>query len=92
LQGDGLELLQPVLHRLAEVVAALAERGVALFDEAALLPRQRQRRAMAVGGYARVVPRPITLSSPIFPRFEDRRRLPRGLGETLGCSNTRRSR
>ena len=49
LPGDGIELLQPVLHRLAEIVAALAERGVALLDEAALLPGQRQRRAMAVG-------------------------------------------
>src|SRR5688572_10785077 len=47
--GDGIELFPPVLRRLAEIVAAAAERGVALVDEAALLPGQCQRRAMAVG-------------------------------------------
>jgi hypothetical protein len=29
LPGDRIELLQPVFHRLAEVITALAERGVA---------------------------------------------------------------
>ena len=48
-----VELVQPLLHRLAQVVAAAAERGVALVDEVALLPGQRQRRAMAVGFRAR---------------------------------------
>ena len=49
LPGDRVELLQPLFHRLAKIVATLAERGVALLDEVALLPGQRQRRAMAVG-------------------------------------------
>jgi hypothetical protein len=51
LQGDSLELLQPILHRLTEVVTALAERGVALFDEVALLPGQRSA-AQVIGGSA----------------------------------------
>src|SRR6185312_13563393 len=53
LPGDRIELLQPLLHRLTEVITALAERGVALLVEITLLPGQRQRRAMAVGFRAR---------------------------------------
>lgn len=49
LPGDRIELFQPIFHRLAEIIAALAERTVALLDEVALLPGQRQRRAMAAG-------------------------------------------
>jgi len=49
LPGDRIELVQPLLHRLAEVTAAAAERRVAFLDKVALLPGQRQRRAMAVG-------------------------------------------
>jgi len=48
LPGDRIELVQPVL-RLTEVIAAAAERRVALLDKVGLLPGQRQRRAMAVG-------------------------------------------
>jgi hypothetical protein len=43
LAGDIVELVQPLLHRLAQVVAAAAERDVALLDEVALLSGQRQR-------------------------------------------------
>src|SRR4051812_39537796 len=37
LPSDRVESLQPILHRLTEVITALAERAVALFDEVALL-------------------------------------------------------
>ena len=53
LPGDRIELVQPFLHRLAQVIAAAAERGVALVDEVTLLLGQCQRRAMAVGFRAR---------------------------------------
>jgi len=38
LPGDGIELVQPIRHRLAQIKAAAAERRVALVDEVALLP------------------------------------------------------
>ena len=41
-----IEPVQPLFHRLAQIVAAAAERGVALVDEVALLPGQRQRGPM----------------------------------------------
>src|SRR6478736_10443439 len=53
LPGIGLEFFQPVFHGLAQIIAAAAEGGVALADEVALLPGQRQRRPVAVGFRAR---------------------------------------
>src|SRR5487761_2323081 len=47
--GDAIELFQPLLHRLAQVIAVAAERGVASADEVALLPGQCQGLAMAGG-------------------------------------------
>lgn len=37
LPGDRIELFQPILHRLAEVIAATAERRSAFLDKVALL-------------------------------------------------------
>jgi hypothetical protein len=35
LPGDGVELLQPLFHRLPQIIAAAAERGVAFGDKIA---------------------------------------------------------
>jgi hypothetical protein len=53
LPGDRIELLQPILHGLAEVITAAAERAVTLLDEIALLPGQRQRRASPLPSFTR---------------------------------------
>jgi hypothetical protein len=53
LPGDRIELLQPILHGLAEVITAAAERAVTLLDEVAQLPGQRQRRASPLPSFTR---------------------------------------
>src|ERR1700722_12718792 len=47
------ELIDPLRHRLAQIVAGPAIGGVAFLDEFALLPRQVEGRTMAVALRAR---------------------------------------
>ena len=58
---DRIEPVQPLLHRLAQIVAAAAERGIAPVDEIALLPGQRQRGPMAVASASAITRRNTSL-------------------------------
>src|SRR5258707_699114 len=65
--GEGIELVQPLRHRLAQVIAVAAERRVALLDKIALLLGQRQSRSMAVGFRARDRPQKYVVDVAVEP-------------------------